>query len=112
MKLCQVLLNLIVNAAQAMEGIGRPGLIDVRWAGVRRRRGAVREGQRLRHPLELHESVFEPLFTTKPVGVGTGLGLAICKDAVSRMGGTIQLKSQVGAGTTVEITVKRRSRAP
>ena len=105
--LTQVLLNLIVNAAQAMEGTGRQGLVDVGWqvfdAGVK----LVVKDNGCGIPQELHERVFEPLFTTKPAGTGSGLGLAICKDAVSRMGGTIQLKSQVGAGTTVEITLKK-----
>jgi len=110
--LTQVLLNLIVNAAQAMDGTGRQGLVEVTWqvfdAGVRL---SVKDNG-CGIPEDLHEKVFEPLFTTKPAGTGSGLGLAICKDAVARMGGSIALKSQVGVGTTVDITLKKASDAP
>jgi len=110
--LTQVLLNLIVNAAQAMEGTGRQGLIEVGWqvfdAGVR----LTVKDNGCGIPEEIQEKVFEPLFTTKPAGTGSGLGLAICKDAVSRMGGSIALKSKVGEGTAVEITLRKAAAAP
>jgi signal transduction histidine kinase len=105
--LCQIMLNLIVNAAQSLEGTGRQGLIRVSWEP---------EGDRVRVtvkdngcgiPAELQQKVFEPLFTTKAAGVGTGLGLAICKELVERMGGQIQLQSAIGVGTTVEVRLRR-----
>ncbi|GEM_PF-322837 len=109
-KLTQVLLNLIVNAAQAMDGIGRKGRIDVGWEDdadkgihvwVRDNGAGI--------PRENLDKVFEPLFTTRPVGVGTGLGLAICKDLVQTMGGTIHLESTVGKGTSIDLWLKRPS---
>ncbi len=109
-KLTQVLLNLIVNAAQAMDGIGRKGAIEVGWedTGDKGIRVWVKDnGAGI--PRELHQKVFEPLFTTRPVGVGTGLGLAICRDLIHAMGGEITLQSTVGVGTTFELWLQRHS---
>lgn len=47
--------------------------------------------------------VMEPFFTTKPEGKGTGLGLAICRRVMQEHGGTINIESQVGRGTTVRL---------
>jgi two-component system NtrC family sensor kinase len=107
-KLTQVLLNLIVNAAQAMESTNRKGTIEVSWEdlGARGVRLWVKDnGSGI--PPELHEQVFEPLFTTRPIGVGTGLGLAICRDLIQSVGGEISLQSRVGVGTTIEIWLKQ-----
>lgn len=106
-KLCQVLLNLIVNAAQAMEGTGRPGRIDVKWAARESEvvLSVVDNGCGI--PLALQERVFQPLFTTKPVGIGTGLGLSICKELVTQFGGQLRLSSTPGEGTEIELIFRR-----
>ena len=54
-------------------------------------------------PTELHSQVFDPFFTTKAVGSGTGLGLAMVKGFVVQSGGRVSLRSQPGAGTTIEV---------
>jgi signal transduction histidine kinase len=46
------------------------------------------------------DHIFEPFFTTKPVGTGTGLGLAISYSLVRRLGGRIDLRTEVGKGTS------------
>jgi two-component system NtrC family sensor kinase len=106
-KLSQVLLNLIVNAAQAMEEGAHGGRIELGWeAEAEVVRVWVKDNGR-GIPPELLERVFEPLFTTKPVGMGTGLGLAICRELVTEMGGSLSLTSEVGRGTTVEVRLRR-----
>ncbi len=104
-RLCQVLLNLIVNAAQAMEGLGRQGLIDVRWKVEGEKVILAVKDNGCGIPVDLQEKVFQPLFTTKPVGVGTGLGLGISRDFVREAGGELKLTSAPNEGTTVEITL-------
>jgi C4-dicarboxylate-specific signal transduction histidine kinase len=104
-KLCQVILNLVVNAAQAMEGIGRTGKIDVRWATQDHNVILTVADNGCGIPVELQEKVFQPLFTTKPVGIGTGLGLSICRELVTQYGGKLKLSSVPGEGTEIEISL-------
>jgi two-component system, NtrC family, sensor kinase len=111
-KLSQVLLNLIVNAAQALDDGARGGRIELGWeaAGELVRVWVADNGRGI--PEELQERVFEPLFTTKPVGVGTGLGLSICRELVTEMGGALTLTSEVGKGTTVALRLRRAASVP
>jgi two-component system NtrC family sensor kinase len=104
--LVQVLLNLVVNAGQSMEGQEKPGHIAIRW---RAENGFVvvdvtDDGPGIAPEVQAH--LFEPLFTTKPVGVGTGLGLSICRELMTEMGGTVQLTSAPGHGTTVRLELQ------
>ena len=106
-KLAQVLLNLIVNAAQAMEEGVQGGRIELGWeVNVDAVRVWVADNGR-GIPSDLMERVFQPLFTTKPVGMGTGLGLSICRELVAEVGGTLALTSEVGKGTTAEFKLPR-----
>ena len=99
-KLAQVVLNLLVNAAQAIdEGDVDHNEIRVRmWFDGGGVFIEVRDtGKGI--PPEHLDRIFEPFFTTKPVGVGSGLGLSICRKIVEDFGGEIGVLSEVGAGT-------------
>ncbi|MGB1222505.1 MAG: sensor histidine kinase, partial [Alcanivoracaceae bacterium] len=96
-QLSQVFLNLIMNAAQAMEG---RGAIHIRRHTVDGCCHVSVRDDGPGIPDSVIESIFEPFFTTKPAGEGTGLGLAISQDIVRRHGGTISVSSIPGKGTT------------
>jgi signal transduction histidine kinase len=106
-QLCQVLLNLIINAAQSLEGTGRQGMIRVSWEAAEDRVRVLIKDNGCGIPPELQHKVFEAFFTTKRAGLGTGLGLAICKELVERMRGQIRLQSTPSVGTTVELILPR-----
>jgi signal transduction histidine kinase len=95
-KIRQVLLNLIQNAAEAMED---GGAVTVRASGFPEGGGIVLavqdDGPGI--PPEQLKRVFEPFFSTK--FSGTGLGLAIARSLVEQHGGTLQVDSEVGKGT-------------
>lgn len=105
-RLGQVFLNLIVNAAQSFperpteyneiriltHGAGAQVIVEVADNG-----SGIAPG--------ILGRIFEPLFTTKPIGVGSGLGLAICKGIVTALGGTIEVKSELGRGTTFRVAL-------
>jgi signal transduction histidine kinase len=93
----QALLNLVSNAVDAMPGGGRLVLAARPHAsGVALVVADTGDGIA---PDEL-EKVFDPLYTTKPPGKGTGLGLPILREVVEAHGGTVELESHPGAGTT------------
>ena len=60
-------------------------------------------------PAELRGRVFEPFFSTKPVGKGSGLGLSITRRILEEHGGSVELESEVGRGTKVTLRFPRRS---
>ncbi len=105
-RLSQVLLNLLLNAAQAIPEGSRHGLIRVTlgtdargWAVA-----AVRDNG-CGIPRDDLSRIFDPFFTTKPVGVGTGLGLSISQGIVLALGGELTVESEVGTGTTFRVAL-------
>ena len=98
----QVLMNIVFNAAEAMEGYGDL-IISTRVAEADQFMEIEFTDTGCGIPEENLERLFEPFFTTKEVGHGTGLGLAISYGIIQRQGGDIEVKSQVGKGTTFTI---------
>ena len=107
-RLGQVLLNLLINAAQAIPE-GEPHRNEVRIATrLDLVAGSViievtDTGAGI--PPEALSRVFDPFYTTKPVGTGTGLGLSICHGIVTSLGGEIRVESVVGRGTTFTVVL-------
>ena len=56
-------------------------------------------------PAENLTKIFEPFFTTKEIGKGTGLGLAVCYGILTEHGGSLDVQSAVGKGTTFTISL-------
>jgi PAS domain S-box-containing protein len=104
-QLGQVLVNLFSNAIDAIpEGAVDDHLIAVGTARADDERVAiwVRDTGVGMSPA-LRAQLFTPFHTTKPVGAGTGLGLAISRGLVESMGGTIEVESEEGRGSTFRV---------
>ncbi len=111
-QLQQVLVNLVINARDAMPdggkltiGVGRdssdPGSVAVTVSD---------NGVGMTDAVMNH--IFEPFFTTKEVGQGTGLGLSTCYGIVEEAGGSIDVSSTVGAGSTFTVRLPLRTELP
>lgn len=108
----QVLLNLIINAEQAIEHSEKEGIIRIR---------NFRAGDRVH--LEISDSgsgiaaenlgrIFDPFFTTKPAGVGTGLGLSLAQEILREHGGQISVEGASGGGAkfTIELPISAQQK--
>lgn len=107
-QLSQVLINLIVNAAQAIEGQERAdkGKITVSASAGDGQAVITVSDDGPGIPAENHEKIFEMFYTTKAPGEGTGQGLAICKQIIEGThGGHLSVVSREGIGTTFSITI-------
>ena len=106
-QLSQVLINLLVNAEQALHGWDGPRRIalsarrDTRTGKVVVRVGDTGPGI----PKDILPRIFEPFFTTKEVGSGTGIGLSFCHRIVQSHGGTIKVETGDGRGSTFVVSL-------
>ena len=113
------LLNLAINARDAMEGSGKLTIevgnasLDLDYA---RTHAEVEPGQYVMLAVtdtgsgmapEIVDKVFEPFFSTKPEGKGTGLGLSMVYGFVKQSGGHVKIYSEIGQGTTVKVYLPR-----
>jgi signal transduction histidine kinase len=116
-QLRQVFLNLILNAADAIQSAGRAaeGVITLatslmanpsgppkRWLNI----DVTDNGQGI--AADQLENIFDPFYTTKEPGKGTGLGLAVSYMIIEQMGGAIEVQSQYGRGTTMTLRLPTR----
>ncbi|MFH1490825.1 MAG: PAS domain S-box protein, partial [Pseudomonadota bacterium] len=101
-QLNQVFMNLLVNAAQAIEEKGKIGIKTGRHnGGVRIQISDTGRGI----PEENLSRIFDPFFTTKDIGKGTGLGLNLAYNIIKEHWGSIEVESEVGRGTTFSIMI-------
>jgi signal transduction histidine kinase len=104
-QLVQVLMNLLINAADAIQDAQRgDGRIDIETAAQDGEIRIVVRDNGAGIPAEIMDKIFTEHFTTKPPGRGSGLGLALCRSLIEKAGGRIVVASQLGLGT--EVTVK------
>jgi two-component system, NtrC family, sensor kinase len=106
-ELNQVFLNLIVNAAHAIQESGKDaqtGLISIATRADDASVCITIGDNGCGIPEKIRERIFDPFFTTKAVGKGTGQGLSIARSiVVERHGGRIDVRSEENVGTTFEI---------
>ncbi len=105
-RLVQVVVNLLVNAAHAVESGDNPQIVvrsgienDQCWLEVADNGPGI--------SADVQARIFDPFFTTKEVGQGTGLGLAVSSAIVRAAGGTLTINSQEGAGSTFRLSLLR-----
>lgn len=114
LRLTQVFVNLLANAADALRGCGVDrNTIEIRTYDDEGDRvvAEVRDnGSGI--PPHLLGRIFDPFFTTKPVGEGTGLGLSICHSIVRSFGGVIGVTSKPGEGSTFRVSLPEHDAAP
>jgi PAS domain S-box-containing protein len=108
-RLGQVFVNLLINAAHAIPERGSTDhWISIVTAPIGNDRISIEIADNgVGIPADILPHVFEPFVTTKPVGVGTGLGLSICHSIVTALRGAITIDSEVGHGTTVRVVLPR-----
>ena len=107
----QVILNMIINAAHAIselseDGEGQLGTIRISTARIGSQARITISDTGAGIPAEIQSRIFDPFFTTKAVGKGTGQGLAICYPViVEKHGGSIEVESEIGKGTSFIINL-------
>jgi two-component system NtrC family sensor kinase len=102
-RLQQIILNILNNAVDAMEGRG--GAVKIRTVALDGAVQIIFKDSGCGIPEENLHRIFDPFFTTKPVGKGTGLGLAVCYGLVQQLGGKLDVQSRVGVGTTFTLSL-------
>lgn len=104
--LTQVLVNLVVNAVQAVPPHRSDGRVSVRAEQADGRVRLLVEDNGCGMDPEVLRRAFEPFFTTKPFGSGTGLGLAVSRGLVMSLGGDLRLESTPGEGTRAVVELE------
>ncbi|HVX12110.1 MAG TPA: ATP-binding protein [Pirellulales bacterium] len=105
----QVFMNILNNAQQAIEGNGRI-LVSTRLESESVSVSIRDDGPGI--PEDVRSRIFDPFFTTKEPGLGTGLGLSISYGIISKLGGSIECRSEMGAGAEFIITFPSQAKLP
>jgi len=98
----QVLMNLVLNAIQAIKG---GGVVTIRTRITDESCAIEVQDTGCGIPSHLLSKIFDPFFTTKGVGEGTGLGLSVSLGIVERHGGRIMVESEVGKGSLFTVSL-------
>ncbi len=101
-QLHQVFMNLLANAAQAIDGAG---FININAARLEDRVSIEILDSGCGIPDEIVRNIFDPFFTTKEPGIGTGLGLSVSYSIIKKHAGEINVRSEEGKGTTFAISL-------
>jgi len=109
-ELQQMLLNLLINAEQALVTVAGTRTVTVRTRADDREARLEIADSGPGIPPEIRDRIFDPFFTTKPEGVGTGLGLSICYGIAQEHGGRIGVESDLGHGARFSIVLPRDPR--
>ncbi|MEJ7733505.1 MAG: ATP-binding protein [Polyangiaceae bacterium] len=105
-RLAQVVVNLLVNATQALPADGESNEIHVSARASSSGEAVIEvRDNGCGIPGPILSRIFDPFFTTKRVGEGTGLGLSICHNIVTSHGGRLEVESEVGRGTVFRVTL-------
>ncbi len=113
-RLVQVLINLLLNASHAFEGVPESQRRVVIRSGAIGANHAFLEIQDTGMGIseEVLQRVFEPFYTTKSAEQGTGLGLYVCREIIRSFGGSIEIDSSLGMGTTVRLVLRSEGATP
>jgi CheY-like chemotaxis protein len=114
-RLAQVFFNILVNAGQSVEAgphAARVVKVSTRFDAAAQEVVIEVSDQGAGMAPEVVSRVFEPLFSTKPVGAGTGLGLFVCHAIITDLGGEITVESKLGEGTTFRVILPAVGPAP
>jgi signal transduction histidine kinase len=106
----QILINLLINAAQAVDGGNSCVMINARQENTSQHRLIIEVSDNgCGMDERTREMVFEPFFTTKVCENGSGLGLFVSKSLTEKMGGRIEVESTLGEGSTFRIVFQKRT---
>ena len=99
----QLLVNLLINAAQAADKEDSWVRLEVKPGDTGRDLIIMVSDNGSGMDEETQRRIFDPFFTTKPAGQGTGMGLSVCHNLVEALGGRIEVESEVGVGSTFRV---------
>jgi C4-dicarboxylate-specific signal transduction histidine kinase len=106
----QILVNLLINATQAVDGGNSHIMLNARQENTRQYRLIIEvKDNGCGMDEKTREMIFDPFFTTRVQDNGSGLGLFVSKNLIDKMGGRIEVESNLGVGSTFRIVLHKRT---